>query len=66
MKATAAVKGMAPLAVSRAEAAALLGVSLDYFEKHVLPELAVVSRGRRILVPVRELEKWLEREAARP
>jgi excisionase family DNA binding protein len=53
------------LAVSPAEAADLLGVSRDYFDEHVICELRVVRRGRRILVPLVELERWLDRNAAR-
>jgi excisionase family DNA binding protein len=53
------------LALSKAEAAASLGISVDHFERHVQPELRIVYRGRRRLIPVRELEKWLEQEASR-
>jgi hypothetical protein len=53
-------------ALSKAEAAEALGVSVDFLEDHVLPELRVVYRGRRRLVPVTELEGWLAREATRP
>jgi excisionase family DNA binding protein len=54
------------LSVSKAEAAQALGVSVDFLEDHVLPELRVVRVGRRRLIPVAELEGWLERHAARP
>jgi len=54
------------LALSISEAAQALGVSDDFLREHILDELRVVHRGRRRLVPVRELERWLEREAARP
>jgi excisionase family DNA binding protein len=53
------------LALSPGEAAAALGVSRDYFDEHVMPELRVVRRGRKRLVPMRELERWLDIEAAR-
>ena len=53
------------LAVSPDEAAAILGVSRDYFDEHVIGELRVVRRGRRILVPLVEIERWLDRNAAR-
>lgn len=52
------------LALSKAEAAASLGVSVDFFEAHVMPELRVVRRGRRLLVAVREIERWLDANAA--
>jgi excisionase family DNA binding protein len=53
------------LAVSPDEAAALLGVSRDYLDEHVMSELRVVRRGRRILIALTELERWLDRSAAR-
>ena len=43
----------------------MLGVSRDYFDEHVIDELRVVRRGRRILVALSELERWLDRNAAR-
>ena len=45
------------------EAAAALGLSRDAFDEHVRPELRLIRRGRLVLVPVRELEAWVEREA---
>jgi excisionase family DNA binding protein len=51
------------LALSPDEASAVLGVSRDYFDEHVLDELRVVRRGRRILVALAELERWLDRSA---
>lgn len=51
------------LALSKAEAAQSLGVSVDYLEDHVWSELRIVRRGRRSFVPVSELSRWLEREA---
>jgi excisionase family DNA binding protein len=62
--ATAATLGPR-LAVSPDEAAAVLGVSRDYFDEHVIGELRVVRRGRRILVALTELERWLDRAATR-
>ena len=56
---------IARLALSPAEAAEALGVSRDYLDEHVLPELRIVRRGRRKLIPVRELERWLEAASAR-
>ena len=52
------------LALAPAEAAHALGVSRDFYDQHIAPELHIVRRGRRRLVPVHELERWLEREAA--
>ncbi len=53
------------LALTRSEAAASLGVSEDYFDKHVVPTLAMCRLGRRCLVPVAALEKWLAQNATR-
>jgi excisionase family DNA binding protein len=53
------------LALTPMEAAASIGVSRDFFDEHVLPELRVVRRGRLVLIPLVELERWLERNAAR-
>jgi hypothetical protein len=52
------------LALSKAEAAAAIGASVDFLESHVLGELRVVRRGRRVFIPVAELSRWLERNAA--
>ena len=54
------------MALSIEEAAATLSLSRDTFERHVVPRLRVVRVGRRLLVPVRELEQWLDQEAAEP
>lgn len=53
------------LALSRAEAAQALGVSIDYLDDHVVAELRVVRVGRRKLIPVTELERWLDEHAER-
>ena len=55
-----------PLAVSPEEAAKLLGIARSTFYASVLPELRSVLLGRRRLVPVRELERWIERHSSRP
>jgi len=55
--------GVVRLAFSKSEAAEALGVSVDFLEEHVMHELRIVRRGRRRLIPVRELERWLESNA---
>lgn len=59
------------LALSKAQAAeALGGISVDSFERHVMPHLRVVrigeSRHARVVIPVAELERYLEQNAALP
>jgi hypothetical protein len=49
--------------LTRPEAAAALGMSIDHFDRHVRPTLRVVQTGALNLWPVKELEKWAEREA---
>ena len=54
------------LCVKPDEAAQMLGVSRDFFDEHVKPELRIVRRGSRtVLIPVAELVRWVERNAAR-
>ena len=53
------------LALSREEAAAALGMSLNSFERHVQPTIRLVRLGRMRLVPVSELERWLAENAER-
>ena len=57
-------RSAARLTLSPQEAADALGVSRDYFDAHVKPELRVIRRGRLVLVPVRELERWVDENAA--
>lgn len=59
------VKRPARLALSRSESAEALGVSLHFFEEHIFGELRIVYRGRRRLIPIAELERWLAENATR-
>ena len=60
-----AVAPIPRLALSRDEAAAALGMSLNSFERHVQPTIRLVRLGRMRLVPVGELERWLGENAER-
>lgn len=51
------------LAYSIDEAAELLGVGKTAFREYVLPQLRVVKVGTKPIIPRRELEAWLDREA---
>lgn len=53
------------LAITKAEAADALGVSVDFLEDHVMRELRVVRRGRRLLIPLDELARWLDKNSQR-
>jgi excisionase family DNA binding protein len=52
------------LALSVEQACAALGVSWDTWREHIEPDVRIVRLGRRKLVPVRELEKWLDEHAS--
>jgi AraC-like DNA-binding protein len=51
------------LALTREETAASLGMSVSHFERHVQPAMRVVRSGQIVLVPVSEVERWLQRNA---
>jgi hypothetical protein len=53
------------LALTKREAAAALGMSVDSFERHVQPELRVVRRGRLRLFALVEIERWLRENGAK-
>lgn len=53
------------LSLTPDEAALALGVGRTFFYEQVLPEVRTVRRGRKALVPVSELNRWLERNASR-
>ena len=64
MRAAAPPTGVQRVALTRPEAAAALGMSIDSFERHVQPELRIIRRGRMRLIPVHELERWAAENAA--
>jgi hypothetical protein len=51
-------------ALTKKRAADELSMSVDTFERYVQPDLKLVRVGRKVLVPVTELELWLKRKAA--
>lgn len=65
MSATTSRPTLPRLAFRVQEAADTLGVSVDFFSRHVAPELKWVRRGAVKLVSATELERWLESSAAR-
>jgi hypothetical protein len=52
-------------AVTVPEAARRLSMSRDSFDRYVRHEVRVIRKGRMVLVPVSELEKWVDLNAAR-
>jgi excisionase family DNA binding protein len=61
---SAATGNVPRLAFSMDEAAEALSVSRDFLDQHIRHELRLIRRGRKVLVSVRELERWLEQSAA--
>jgi excisionase family DNA binding protein len=53
------------VALTREQAAAALGMSLDSFERYVQPHIRMIRVGRLRLVPVAELERWANGHAER-
>lgn len=53
------------IALTPPEAAAAIGVGPDFFDTNVAPELRLIRRGRKRLVPVSELERWTAENASR-
>lgn len=56
-------QGLPRLLLTRKEAAACLGISLDTFERRVQPVVKLVPCGQLVLVPMRELERWCDEHA---
>jgi len=53
-------------ALTPSEAAAAIGVGPDFFDANVAPHLRLIRRGRKRLVPVAELERWVAENAEAP
>ena len=60
-KAAARASQLPRLSISPDEAAEMLGVSRDFFDEHIKPELRIVRRGSKtILIPIAVLQRWLD------
>jgi|GEM_PF-942131 len=46
------------------EAAEAVGISESSFKRHVQPELRIVRRGSLRIIPVPEIERWLDGNAS--
>jgi hypothetical protein len=53
------------IALTPAEAAAAIGVGPDFFDANVAPDLRLIRRSRKRLVPISELERWVTENAER-
>ena len=51
------------LGLTVAEAAQAVGMSESSFKRHVQPELRIVRRGSLRIIPLSEIEQWLEHNA---
>ena len=51
------------LALTRAEAAQALGMSLTSFDKYVAADVKMVRKGTLRVIPVAELENWVRENA---
>jgi len=54
---------MPRILVTKAEAAEILGMSVDSFERYVQPYIRAVRKGRLIRFRVSDLEHWAEENA---
>lgn len=55
-----------PILVSKALAARLLSISVDTFERAVMPDIRRVRIGRRVLFTITDLGAWVEQHSAVP
>ena len=53
------------VALTVPEAAASVGVGVDFFNENIRAELRLIRRGSKRLVPVTELQRWAEENAER-
>lgn len=60
------VTGAVPrVALTREEAAASLGMSVDSFERYVQPSIRMLRCGRMRLIPLAEVVRWADEHAER-
>lgn len=50
-------------ALTPAEAAASIGSGVDFFNEYVRPHLRLIRRGRKVLIPCSELQRWVDENA---
>jgi hypothetical protein len=55
----------AALSYTKPKAAEVLSISVDSFERYVMPEIKAIRRGRPVLIPAGELERWVEKTRSR-
>lgn len=60
-----AARNVPRLALTREEAAEALGIGLTTFKTQVQPHLRMVRRGKVRMIPVTELQRWLQENAER-
>lgn len=53
------------LALDVSEACEALGVSWDFWQAHIADDVRIVRRGRRKLIAITELQRWLDEHAER-
>lgn len=53
-------------ALTPPEAAASIGCGQTHFEENVAPALRVIRSGRKRLIPVTELERWVAEHSESP
>lgn len=54
-----------PVCVRAEDAAAAMGVSRDFFDKEIAPEIACARRGRLRLYSVESLREWARANSTR-
>jgi hypothetical protein len=53
------------VALTKPESADALGMSVDSLERYVCPQVRIIRRGRLVLIPVAELERWADANASK-